>query len=464
MDKRVGVVVPIYNVSKYLEQCLKSISSQSYEALEIILVDDGSTDESFELAKKYLLKDERMSLIRKTNAGQGSAKNVGIEYLSLELKFSFDEDLKEGLKSYKPLGQNRYGIEKLYKKREQEPAPVDYLIFIDSDDFWKQDLISSYVALMLEYRPHILWADYEFYYDGVSNLGLKSNFENFKLTKQGLISIDEWEELVSKVKSCPFTWQGMLDFKFFMSLKLRFLERTSGEDLHFGALLFSQSEKIFVLQKKLYNYRIRSDSTCSYNETYFSLPSYLASLYELCEKNIELTKKYNSFHNYFKISSSLIEFFHSSENERAKKIIREVFIPTYVKRFRGIFELDIDPLNLKEQYPKIRPYLSYIDAEGAVLKAQNHLSFKIGSLLLEYKKASLNTKDLFFKILGVFLKHYLLTKTLKFFKKSYPLEAYKDYEQALEIQNTQGYKLGGAFLQTPFFKLKEFLKKIKEEK
>ncbi|MCH5336947.1 MAG: glycosyltransferase family 2 protein, partial [Campylobacter sp.] len=75
---KVAIVIPIYNVEKYLEECLESVINQSYKNLEIILVNDGSTDEnSFKIAKEYALKDNRITLFDKENGGQSSARNVG---------------------------------------------------------------------------------------------------------------------------------------------------------------------------------------------------------------------------------------------------------------------------------------------------------------------------------------------------------------------------------------------------
>ena len=83
---KVAIIIPIYNVEKYLEECLESVINQSYKNLEIILVNDGSTDEnSFKIAKEYALKDNRITLFDKENGGQSSARNVGIEYLTWRL-------------------------------------------------------------------------------------------------------------------------------------------------------------------------------------------------------------------------------------------------------------------------------------------------------------------------------------------------------------------------------------------
>ena len=77
-NPRVSIVVPIYNTKKYLKRCLNSIVNQTYQNLEIILVNDGSTDNSEKIAKELAKKDHRIKLISQPNSGQSSARNTGI--------------------------------------------------------------------------------------------------------------------------------------------------------------------------------------------------------------------------------------------------------------------------------------------------------------------------------------------------------------------------------------------------
>ncbi|ECL3793893.1 glycosyltransferase, partial [Campylobacter jejuni] len=74
-DKKVGIVIPIYNVEKYLDECLQSVIDQTYTNLSIVLVNDGSNDNSLSIAKKYALQDERIIIIDKKNGGLSSARN-----------------------------------------------------------------------------------------------------------------------------------------------------------------------------------------------------------------------------------------------------------------------------------------------------------------------------------------------------------------------------------------------------
>ena len=80
MDKNlISVVIPVYNVEKYLSRCIGSILNQTYENWEAIFVNDGSRDNSLEILKEYQNKDKRIKIIDKKNEGSGVARNIGIE-------------------------------------------------------------------------------------------------------------------------------------------------------------------------------------------------------------------------------------------------------------------------------------------------------------------------------------------------------------------------------------------------
>jgi len=76
---RVSVVIPVYNVEKYLKQCLDSVINQEYKDIEVILVDDGSTDNSGYICDEYAQKYQFIEVVHKKNEGLGFARNTGIE-------------------------------------------------------------------------------------------------------------------------------------------------------------------------------------------------------------------------------------------------------------------------------------------------------------------------------------------------------------------------------------------------
>src|SRR5690554_7984530 len=89
---KISVIIPVYNKAPYLEQCLNSVINQTYKNLEIIIIDDGSTDNSLEICEKYRKKDERIQLISQENQGVSVARNKGIQKASGEWIYFLDAD------------------------------------------------------------------------------------------------------------------------------------------------------------------------------------------------------------------------------------------------------------------------------------------------------------------------------------------------------------------------------------
>ena len=114
MNELVSIVVPVYNVSQYLRKSLESILNQTYRNLDIIIVDDGSTDESFEICQAYALIDKRINLIHQENKGLCGARNTGIDH-----------------------------------------AKGKYITFVDSDDYVENDYIEYLLNQLLENRAEI---------------------------------------------------------------------------------------------------------------------------------------------------------------------------------------------------------------------------------------------------------------------------------------------------------------------
>ena len=88
----ISIIIPVYNIEKYLSKCLESIAIQSYQNLEILLIDDGSSDRSPEICDAYKKKDKRFCVIHKENGGLSSARNAGIEIASGKYLLFVDGD------------------------------------------------------------------------------------------------------------------------------------------------------------------------------------------------------------------------------------------------------------------------------------------------------------------------------------------------------------------------------------
>lgn len=105
--KKISVIIPVYNTRKELARCLESICGQAYRALEIICVDDGSTDGSGEMIDEFAKQDDRIIVIHKTNSGESNARNTGLkiatgEYIAFcDCDDWIDEDMYEVLSDRK---------------------------------------------------------------------------------------------------------------------------------------------------------------------------------------------------------------------------------------------------------------------------------------------------------------------------------------------------------------------------
>lgn len=130
----ISVIVPVYNVEKYLPKCIESICGQTFHNLEIILVDDGSTDDSGKICDSYKEKDARICVVHKKNGGLSDARNVGIDKCNGE-----------------------------------------YIAFIDSDDYVMRDYFEYLYALVERYDSDISICNCSYVYDGAESVD-----KNFK--------------------------------------------------------------------------------------------------------------------------------------------------------------------------------------------------------------------------------------------------------------------------------------------
>ncbi|EDP4297680.1 glycosyltransferase family 2 protein [Campylobacter jejuni] len=363
--KKVGVVIPIYNVEKYLKECLDSVINQTYTNLEIILVNDGSTDEnSLNIAKEYTLKDKRIILFNKKNGGLSSVRNVGIEYFSGEYETQYIEKENE-LNVFKIIGDNPQNIYKIYKYKNAlasdklEISKIDYIIFLDSDNYWELNCIEECVVRMQ--NVDVLWFDHACIYDdGIEDKGQKTRMNVFNFTQECTITPRDYAKQAIKVGSrdISFSWGGMIDFSFLKQLKLKFINKIINEDIHFGMVLFASADSIYILPKRLYLCRLRANSISNHDKkvTKANVSEYFKDLYEFFGENAKEAKNYLKAASRMITALELIEFFKDQKNENSQAI-KEAFLPFYVKKALMIKKFKKDPLNLKEKLPIIKPFI-----------------------------------------------------------------------------------------------------------
>ncbi|EAH5201024.1 TPA: glycosyltransferase family 2 protein [Campylobacter jejuni] len=370
--KKVGVVIPIYNVEKYLKECLDSVINQTYTNLEIILVNDGSTDEnSLNIAKEYTLKDKRIILFDKKNGGLSSARNVGIEYFSGEHKLkNKTQTIKENsLIEFNIEGNNPYEIYTVYKSykafnNEQDLTNftypiIDYIIFLDSDDYWELNCIEECVPRMD--GVDVVWFDSIEYHDiEKSYFKHHSRLKDINIKKECRINPIEWLKLLrqNKIKDFAFAWSGIIDFDYIKDKKMKFKDAIFAEDHLFGILLFSQAKNIYVYPKVFYYYRIRANSLTNQDKkiTKDNILPYFKDIFIAFEENATLAKEYFKYVSWVETSLELVRFVENYHDKKISSLLKDTILYFYIKNAFKIKKFDKDPLCIKEKLQLLKPY------------------------------------------------------------------------------------------------------------
>lgn len=252
----IGVVIPIYNVEKYLKECLESIASQTYSNIEVIMVNDGSTDSSIDIALEYVVKDSRFILINKKNGGLSSARNSGIEWFKGVIKIRSQAKKIDNQVDIYDVKLNKYDIDTIYFNRFHscKNANIEYIIFPDSDDFLRVDYIKHNVKIALEHNAdftHVLvhsFNDESLYF----SKAIKGEVEYQKYSG---------EEFISK-KRGNF-WCGkntFVNFNFLLKHNMQFANYIIHEDHDFGLTILMHANVICEITTRIYYYRQRSGS------------------------------------------------------------------------------------------------------------------------------------------------------------------------------------------------------------
>lgn len=244
-----GIIIPIYNVKEYLQECLDSVIYQTYKHMQIVLVDDGSFDGSSEIAYQYFQKDSRVTLIQKPNGGLSQARNVGMDYLMS----SMPKDCKVYAHS--------------------DPFIPDYIHFLDSDDYLEPHCIEKCVDFLSAHREiDCLWHDYYLFYQEKAEYSYLSCLP-FKKEAPSILLVEEMFQSMT-TQHLNFAWHGVI--RSGLLKNLRFVEGIEYEDVAFAFMLFSRSVKIGILRKQLLCYRIRKGSITNPHKV--SYPSYMKDL------------------------------------------------------------------------------------------------------------------------------------------------------------------------------------------
>ena len=227
-DILVSVIVPAYNIELYIGRCLDSILNQSYQSLEIIVVDDGSTDETGKIIDQYAAKDSRIIPIHKENGGVSSARLTGIS-----------------------------------------KATGSYIGFVDGDDYIEPEMYEHLLENALKYHADIshcgyrmIFPDYH-YYDYYGTQILKEQDHNealFDLLLGNQIEPSLWNKLFHRKMLSSFQDSSLWDS-----------EIRINEDLLMNYLCFKEANKSVYEDKTYYHYILRKGSAATSRQERYKL-------------------------------------------------------------------------------------------------------------------------------------------------------------------------------------------------
>ncbi|MDW8778253.1 glycosyltransferase family 2 protein [Streptococcus suis] len=222
MDDLISVIVPVYNVENYLRQCLDSIISQTYQNLEILLIDDASTDDSVAICQEYQSRDSRIRLIKKTeNCGVSDSRNLGLKNMT-----------------------------------------GDFVTFVDSDDYLNHDMIDRLYQLAVTEQADIVMGDYYRFIEENSTF-LIHNYEDFYET----LSFEDYLDRVFTGATDNYitVWGKLFNSSLFVQ-DYQILFPTlnqANEEQQVTHLLFLNSKKTIYLSYAGYCWRKRPNSLTS---------------------------------------------------------------------------------------------------------------------------------------------------------------------------------------------------------
>lgn len=244
MDKLITIIVPVYNTEKYLERCVNSIVNQTYDNLEIILVDDGSTDNSGKICDEYAEKDGRIKVIHKENGGVSSARNLGLNVCS-----------------------------------------GDYVGFVDSDDTIEPNM-------------------YEILYTNLIENNADISICKFAWVKNNCIKKEETNE-IEIINANNAICFSLIGEKFAGQLCNKLFKREILKDIRFDTEIFVYEDLLVLIQYLLKSNKVVYSSICLYNYYLRETSAYHSpfnekqiTAYNACLKINELLKNKQEYYKF----------------------------------------------------------------------------------------------------------------------------------------------------------------------
>lgn len=218
MPIAVSVVVPVYNTSKYLKQCVDSLLDQTLKDVEFIFVDDGSTDDSVEILKQYQAKDTRIKILQQENQYAGVARNNGMKQ-----------------------------------------STGKYIIFVDSDDFFEPNMLRDAYNCAEKNQAEIVIFGYRCFDDALQKYTPQKLMRGRRFPRGVFSSNDLGEHLFSLCDAAP--WNKLFLRDFIEAHHLRFKALKKCNDTYFVQMALALTERITHINKKYVNYRTNNQDS-----------------------------------------------------------------------------------------------------------------------------------------------------------------------------------------------------------
>lgn len=297
---KISIIIPVYQVEKYIKRCLDSILSQTYSNLEIILIDDGSKDMSGKICDEYAIKDSRIKVIHQDNAGVSVARNKGL-------------DICTG----------------------------DYITFVDSDDFLEPRMYEKMMEKVAEYDCDVVMCDC-IKDDGVMQTpythDIRAGFYDYNQLKEEYyphLLMMENVEYPATISNC------LLLFRRKVASSVRYIEGVRySEDLLFGAQLLYNAKSFYYMKDEFYYHYWMNNESASHTFKLDKWKDYCKLIYEVSLVFHEKIFKIQWYHMIlFFIYNAYGEIIYTHElnYKQKKKYLLDMSNNSYVKEmFKNI--------------------------------------------------------------------------------------------------------------------------------
>ena len=256
---KISVIVPVFNSSEYVGRCIESVLNQTYDNYELILVDDGSTDNSLSIMEKYSKKDKRIKILTQKNSGPGLARNFGINN-----------------------------------------ATGDYIVFIDSDDY----IDNTYLELLSNKNEDVVFID-------VNQVNAK--FEKIKEEHISPYSSKSKDYIIRSQLTGKIPWGGVrkaVKRKLLVDNQIYYSNLQIGEEALYSFLILYNAQSYSFLNKCVYSYVNRDNSQSKKKDDDPWGPVYITMKNKL--KELGIYNEYANTLNSFLITSTMVSLYRKS--------------------------------------------------------------------------------------------------------------------------------------------------------